>query len=409
MTPPASDANPARPEESPDSCVLRYIDGTVPSLETAMNPIRILFCASLSLVAATSALASQVILRDNFSDASTGWMNKNASRSKDLGFAVYTDSGKYQMTPVRDNTYGLVPAPRQADGDNVRIETDLFLYAGLGKGAGGVACRAKDMNNFYAFIARGDAVVAIVRVSNGKGEVLAQGTVKSVMAGSVDTRLTVECKDDQLRLSATNGSRIEATDSTLRGGTSGLLVYGEQMAGTSASFDNFVLTDLGGGTPAGGATRAAASDDARPAPAPSRPADRSGEVDFGVRGRASGRDDMPAKVRELREGELLVVVDEGNFRGEGVIAVKQNGSLGVVQQWNTGGPSGMNLYFNHSGDSFYVTLRTGPDRGSGVSSWDVQINETTGRGHCKRMDVYDARRGSLTVWSAKGERLCSAG
>lgn len=198
---------------------------------------------ALTLAAAAPATAAE-ILRDDFSRPGSGWQNKAATSDKDLGFAVYTDSGQYQMTPVRDDTFGFIPAPRQADSGDVRIESDLFLYAGIGAGAGGLACRFTDHRNFYGFLVRGDAVVIIVKVKDGKVTPLAQGKVKSVMAGAADTRLTAECSGDTLRLEVRDGSRLEARDSDFSTGRSGLVVIGETMAGTSAAFDNFVLAGL---------------------------------------------------------------------------------------------------------------------------------------------------------------------
>lgn len=201
---------------------------------------------SLALILGAAAMTAQAaqILRENFSDPSSGWRNQAATSDKDLGFAVYTDSGQYQMTPVADDTFGFVAAPRQAPGGDVRIETDLFLYAGIGAGAGGVACRFQDHKNFYGFLARGDAALLIVKVKDGKVTPLAQGKVESIMAGSVDTRFTVECTGSTLRFSARGGSRLEAQDSEFSGGASGLVVIGEKMAGTSAVFDDFVLASL---------------------------------------------------------------------------------------------------------------------------------------------------------------------
>lgn len=206
-----------------------------------MGWIRPLCAAAVLTGLSTWATAgAQLVLRDDFSDASSGWMHRAATRSSDAGFAVYTDTGKYQMTPVQDDTYGVVSAPRQAEGADVEAAADLFLYAGIGRGAAGIACRIKDLNNFYGFVARGDAGVLIVRVDDGKATPLAEGRVDQVMAGAVDTRLFVRCEGDELSLSA-GGQRISARDSTHATGETGLLVLGEKLAGTSASFDNFEL------------------------------------------------------------------------------------------------------------------------------------------------------------------------
>ena len=191
-----------------------------------------------------SALAAPV-LRDDFSDRNSGWPNAAATRSRDLGFAVYTDTGGYQLTPVQDDVFGFIVAPRQAETGDVRIESDLFLYAGLGRGAAGVGCRYQDHRNFYAFMARGDATLMIVRVKDGQAQPLARGRLKSVVPGSVDTRLTVECEGDTLRFSARGGASITARDTSFSAGKSGLFVIGETTAGTSGVFDNFMLEATG--------------------------------------------------------------------------------------------------------------------------------------------------------------------
>lgn len=202
--------------------------------------LRTALALSLGLAAVLPAAAAE-LLRDDFSNASSGWLDKAATRDSDLGFAVYTDSGQYQMTPVSDSTLGFVPAPRQAADGNVHIEADLFLYAGIGAGSGGLACRFQDHQNFYAFVARGDAVMAIVKIKDGKSQLLAQGRISSVLPGTVDTRLSVDCNGSELRFSAKGGGSIKASDSDFSNGKSGLVVAGQKMAGTSAAFDNFVL------------------------------------------------------------------------------------------------------------------------------------------------------------------------
>lgn len=199
-----------------------------------------------ALVAAAPALAATTVLRDDFSDSRSGWPNMAATRAGDLGLAIYTDSGKYQLTPVQDEVFGFIPAPRQASGGDVAVETDLFLYAGLGGGAAGVGCRFKDHRNFYAFAVRGDATLTILKVKDGKILPLAQGTVASIMPGTVDTRLSVECRGDSLRFSAKGGGTLSAKDSDFSDGPAGVFVVGQKTAGVSGVFDNFVLADPAG-------------------------------------------------------------------------------------------------------------------------------------------------------------------
>jgi hypothetical protein len=237
--PPASNA-----EEAARRCVLQGDPRQPPHRRAPMTLPR--NCLTALLLGATlAAQAATPVLRDDFSDPASGWPHAAATRDRDLGFAVYTDSGGYQLTPVKDDVFGFVAAPRQAGGGDVRMEADLFLYAGIGRGAAGLGCRYQDARNFYAFMARGDAVLMIVRIKDGKAEPLAQGSVESVMAGSVDTRLTVQCRGDELRFSARGGASLSARDASFTGGESGLFVIGESMAGTSGVFDNFVLEGHG--------------------------------------------------------------------------------------------------------------------------------------------------------------------
>ncbi len=198
--------------------------------------------ATVALLAGAAQAAP--VLNDDFSSSASGWPNMAATRSSDLGFAVYTDSGQYQLTPVQDQVFGFIPAPNQATGGEVRISSDLFLYAGLGAGAGGLGCRHRDHRNFYAFMARGDGIVAILKVKDGKATPLAQGKVKQVLPGAVDTRLIAQCRGDTLSLDVEGGASITATDRDFSQGTSGVIVIGEKLAGTSAVFDNFTLEQL---------------------------------------------------------------------------------------------------------------------------------------------------------------------
>lgn len=212
-------------------------------MAVARRHARFAFGFSLLACALAPRADAATLMRDDFSSPASGWPNMAATRSSDLGFAVYTDGGQYQLTPVQDKVFGFMPAPKQATGGDVKLESDLFLYAGIGAGAAGLGCRFSDHRNFYAFMVRGDAVMSIVRVKDGEATTLAQGKIKSIMPGSADTRLSVECSGDSLRFSARGGSTLSANDATFTEGRSGVFVIGEKLAGTSGVFDNFVLDD----------------------------------------------------------------------------------------------------------------------------------------------------------------------
>jgi len=197
----------------------------------------------LAALLAAPCLARASTFRDDFSHAGTGWPNAAATRDQHRGFAVYTDSGQYQMTPVQDHTFGFAASPLQQGGE-VSVGADLFLYAGIGRGGAGLACRYRDPANFDAALARGDGKLVLIRVREGAAELLAGGPLDSVIAGSVDTRIELRCQGDQISARTREGLHIEARSPGAAEGESGLLVIGEAAAGTSAVFDNFELTAL---------------------------------------------------------------------------------------------------------------------------------------------------------------------
>lgn len=209
-------------------------------MHTASPITRSLLLGSL-LIAAPLAQAGS--FRDDFSDSNSGWAHAAATSDQHRGFAVYTDSAQYQMTPVQDDTFGFAPSPQQLGGE-VSVNADLFLYAGVGRGGAGLACRYRDPANFDAALARGDGTLVLIRVREGKAEMLAGGPVESVIPGSVDTRIELRCSGGQLSARTREGLVIEAASAGPAEGQSGLLVIGEAAAGTSAVFDNFELRAL---------------------------------------------------------------------------------------------------------------------------------------------------------------------
>jgi hypothetical protein len=235
--------NPAK--KMPRFCVQHSEPGTTAgtasaSMHTVSSFARTLLVSSLMIAA---PLAHAGNFRDDFSNSSSGWAHAAATSDQHRGFAVYTDSAQYQMTPVQDDTFGFAPAPQQLGGE-VSVNADLFLYAGVGRGGAGLACRYRDPANFDAALARGDGKLVLIRVRDGQAELLAGGPVESVIPGSIDTRIELRCSGDRLSAHTREGLVIEAASAGPVEGQSGLLVIGEAAAGTSAVFDNFELRAL---------------------------------------------------------------------------------------------------------------------------------------------------------------------
>lgn len=214
-----------------------------------MNPssrIRTALAAALAIAVVPTAAFAASVFSDDFSDPSSGWVNTQEADHKATGIALYDGAGGYQMTPLDDTTYGVVRAPKQASGSDVRVSANVFLFTSVGKGTGGVVCRHQDNGNFYAFMVSGGHGYAILKVKGGSAEQLATGSFEGAMPNVADVSISASCKGDALVLSLDGEEVARATDADLDKGAAGLIVMGERTAGTSAVFDNFELSSLGG-------------------------------------------------------------------------------------------------------------------------------------------------------------------
>lgn len=196
------------------------------------------------LVVLPLAHAGTTVFQDDFANDRSGWPNTQVADHQAKGIMLYDGSGGYQMTPLDDQTFGIVPAPRQADSGDVAIGTNVFLYTGVGQGTAGVVCRQRDNDNFYAFMVSGGHGYAIIKVEGGQGQTLASGRFDGTMPNIADVRLGARCEGSTLSLEIDGEAVAKADDGTFQKGRSGLIVLGEKTAGTSAVFDDFVLSAL---------------------------------------------------------------------------------------------------------------------------------------------------------------------
>lgn len=200
----------------------------------------------LPLLAAVGlAVAAPADFTDDFSGPNRGWHVQDAARKDVAGISLMT-GGEYQMSPVADDTLGFSPAPFRTSSDDVQLGAKVWMYAGVGGGAAGVACRFTDARHFYAFLVTGNGGWVIVKGTPRKLERLASGTVKvrAPMPGLVDVRVEAQCVGDALRMRINGVDAGSARDGEYKGGSNGLAVLAEKAAGASARFDDFALTQF---------------------------------------------------------------------------------------------------------------------------------------------------------------------
>ena len=209
-----------------------------------MIPVSRLAAALLFSVAALPAVAGErPVFNDDFSNSRSGWVDTQVADHNARGIALYDGSGGYQMTPLDDASYGIIPAPKQAGAD-VRLEAGLFLTTGVGQGTGGLVCRHRDNDNFYAFMVSGGHGYAILKIQGGQATTLASGRFEGLMANIADVRIGARCDGGALALSLDGEVVAEVRDGALASGSAGLIVMGERTAGTSAVFDDFALYQI---------------------------------------------------------------------------------------------------------------------------------------------------------------------
>lgn len=203
--------------------------------------------ATILLAASITANAqSRSVFRDDFSDTRSGWSDNREAvqRGQSRGLGIYDESGHFQMTPLENDTIGLLPAPRQADTGNVRLRSTLFVLVSDGVGGGGLFCRARDRDNVYAFIVS-PTRWSIVRVQQADSTVLASGELPAqVMPGAADGVLGAECNGSTFTLRFNDTVMGSAQDAGWNEGQSGLLVIGTKLGSTHAQYDDFELDGL---------------------------------------------------------------------------------------------------------------------------------------------------------------------
>ncbi|MBL8300562.1 MAG: hypothetical protein JNN30_19665 [Rhodanobacteraceae bacterium] len=197
----------------------------------------------ISLLLSCGVASAGEVFEDDFSDDQSGWPNTQVADHNAIGIALYNGSGEYQMTPLDDATYGVLPAPRQAKGGDVTVNAKVFLTTGVGVGAAGVVCRQKGNDNFYAFLVTGNHTWAISKMQAGTATTLARGKFDGAMPNIADVEITGNCQGSSLRMELDGSEVGRASDEAFAMGESGLIVLGEKTAGTSAVFDHFRLSD----------------------------------------------------------------------------------------------------------------------------------------------------------------------
>lgn len=204
---------------------------------------------SLSLPQTGGSNASNILFKDDFSSASSGW---DAVRDTD-GITDY-ENGAYriQINTIGTNgngmSYWASPSLESQLPGDVRIEVDATKSAGPDDNDFGVMCRytsANDTPSFYQFMVTSDGYMGIVLVSGGDQQMISSDKLQpsdAIKQGATLNHVRADCVGNSLTLYV-NGQKVaNATDTSLAKGDVGLIAGTYKEPGTDILFDNFVVT-----------------------------------------------------------------------------------------------------------------------------------------------------------------------
>jgi hypothetical protein len=99
---------------------------------------------------------------------------------------------------------------------DARIDVDAIKLAGPNDNDFGLMCRYQDRNNFYAFLVSSDGYAGIIKVEDGKYNVLTGAEMaysQSIRQGEALNHLQADCVGQTLSLSVNSEVVVQAQDS----------------------------------------------------------------------------------------------------------------------------------------------------------------------------------------------------
>lgn len=179
------------------------------------------------------------IYADDFSNPASGWETWSDENGS---FVAYQNNGLRILVKDRQFDYWSRPGKRFVD---ARIEVDAIKLAGPNDNDLGLICRYQDKNNFYAFLISSDGYTGIVKVVDGKYNVLNGAQLaysQSIHQGEALNHLQADCVGQTLSL-AVNGQVVaQAQDSGFAAGEVGVIAGTNDSPDVDIFFDNFVVS-----------------------------------------------------------------------------------------------------------------------------------------------------------------------
>lgn len=179
------------------------------------------------------------IFADDFSNPDSGWETWTDANGS---FVAYQNNGLRILVNDQQFDYWSRTGKRFMD---TRIEVDAIKLAGPNDNDFGLICRYQDRNNFYAFLISSDGYAGIIKVEDGKYNVLngkEMAYSQSIRQGEALNHLQADCFGQTLALAVNGELVVQSQDSSYAAGEVGVIAGTNAKPGVDIFFDNFVVS-----------------------------------------------------------------------------------------------------------------------------------------------------------------------
>jgi len=182
-------------------------------------------------------LSGSVLFSDDFSTTDNEWKSWNEANA----MVIYQAGGLHFLINEPDVVYWSRPGYKFED---VKIQADAIKVSGPNNNSFGVICRMVDDQNFYAFLISSDGYSGILRVFEGKFDLLNNADLEfssAIAKGDSLNQITAECSGDRLSLAVNGQTLFQVQDATFTSGDVGFIATSYNEIGVDIIFDNMVV------------------------------------------------------------------------------------------------------------------------------------------------------------------------
>jgi hypothetical protein len=179
----------------------------------------------------------QVLLADDFSNSSSGWLENSGKE----GVTTFYE-GQYRIT-VNSANFDLWSNPGKSFNDT-KVEVDTVRQAGPEGNRFGLQCRYNDPDNYYFAVISSDGYYGIGKVVKGEQTFIPKNGMQvtdKIYAGSAVNHIRFDCVGTRLSLYVNDDFVDAVDDSDLSAGDVGLIAGTFEEKGTQILFDNLIV------------------------------------------------------------------------------------------------------------------------------------------------------------------------